>query len=38
MAHNEYFPLSILRSISNAAYGGSPYLKLSSILPPLVAA
>src|SRR5829696_1383732 len=39
MAHNEYFPRLVLRPFSTAAYdGGSPYLKLSSILPLLVAA
>ena len=39
VSHNEYLSLSILRSFSTVAYDGcSPCFKLSSILPPLVAA
>ncbi|MDQ3891859.1 MAG: hypothetical protein M3274_03050, partial [Actinomycetota bacterium] len=33
VAQNEYFPCTILCSLSTAAYGGSPYFKLSRILP-----
>jgi hypothetical protein len=38
VAQNEYFPRTILCSLSTVAYGSSPAFKLSPILPPLVAA
>jgi hypothetical protein len=38
VAHNDYFPRTIVLTLSTAAYGSSPAFKFSPILAPLIAA